>query len=139
MTDPHDLQRFLDAQAPVYAAAKRELAAGAKRSHWMWFIFPQIEGLGLSPTSRFYALRSLDEARAYFAHPVLGARLRECVQLTMAVNGRDARQIFGAIDALKLRSSLTLFSHAASEEAMFAAALDRFFAGEPDAETLARI
>ena len=139
MSDPFNLNRFLDAQAPVYAQVCRELRAGAKRSHWMWFIFPQIAGLGFSPTSVFYAIRSLDEAKAYLDHPILGARLREGVELTLQVEGKTAAQIFGPVDAHKLRSSLTLFSRAAPGEAMFSEALKKYFGGEPDAATLAKL
>jgi len=139
MSDPHNLQRFLDAQARVYDDVRRELAAGQKCSHWMWFIFPQIAGLGLSPTSTFYAIRSLDEARAYLDHSILGARLPECVDLTLAVEGRTARQIFGEIDAQKLRSSLTLFAVARPDEPIFAWALQKYFAGERDPATLERL
>ena len=107
MTDPFNLERFLDAQAPVYDQVRRELEVGRKQSHWMWFIFPQIAGLGQSPMSVRFAIASLDEAKAYLAHPVLGARLRECVRLTLDVEGKTAAQIFGPIDEMKLRSSLT--------------------------------
>ena len=120
MSDPFNLQRFLDAQAPMYANVLRELGAGQKRSHWMWFIFPQISGLGFSPTSVFYAIRSLDEALAYLNHPVLGPRLSECVELTLHVEGKTAAQIFGAVDAQKFRSSLTLFSRARPDISVFA-------------------
>ena len=119
MSDPFNLQRFVDAQAPVYAAVVRELAAGEKRSHWMWFVFPQIAGLGFSPTSVFYAIGSLDEAKAYLAHPVLGPRLLDCARLVLASQGRTARQIFGAVDETKFRSSMTLFARAAPERRRF--------------------
>ena len=109
ISDPFNLQRFLDAQAPMYVNVLRELEDGQKRSHWMWFIFPQFSGLGFSPTSVFYALRSLAEAQAYLNHPVLGPRLSQCVELTLQVEGKTAEQIFGAVDAQKFRSSLTLF------------------------------
>ena len=139
MSDPFALQRFVDAQAPVYAAVVRELAAGEKRSHWMWFVFPQIAGLGFSPTSAFFAIASLDEAKAYAAHPVLGARLLECAGLVLAVEGRTARQIFGAVDESKFRSSMTLFSRASPDEPAFALCLERYFAGEADPATLAKL
>lgn len=113
-----------------------ELRAGQKRSHWIWFVFPQIKGLGQSPTSVRYSITSLGEARAYLAHPVLGPRLRECVQILLDVPGRTAAQILGP-DDVKLRSSLTLFARADPDEPLFAAALDRFFDGQPDARTLA--
>ncbi len=139
MADPFNLQRFVEAQAPVYAAVVRELATGAKRSHWMWFVFPQIAGLGLSPTSVFYAVSSRDEARAYLAHPILGPRLVECANLVLAVEGRSVREIFGAVDAMKFRSCLTLFGRVAPEQAVFAACLDKYFAGEDDPATLAKL
>ncbi len=137
MTDPFNLQRFVDAQAPVYDAVVRELVAGEKRSHWMWFVFPQIAGLGMSPTSVFYAIASLDEAKAYLAHPALGLRLRDCTRLVLAAEGRTARQIFGAVDEMKFRSSMTLFACAEPGTSVFADGLDAFFAGERDPATLA--
>jgi uncharacterized protein (DUF1810 family) len=137
--DTHDLLRFVEAQAPVFDAVTAELAAGRKRTHWMWFVFPQIEGLGASPTARRYAIRSLDEARAYLAHPVLGERLRRCTDLVLAVEGRSITAILGSPDDVKFRSSMTLFGRAAPGEARFRAALARHFGGEPDAATLARL
>jgi uncharacterized protein (DUF1810 family) len=134
--DPFRLQRFADAQAPLYATALAELGRGRKQSHWMWFVFPQIAGLGLSPTAQFYAIGSLDEARAYLAHPVLGPRLREATAVVNALTGRTAHDIFGSPDDLKFRSSMTLFRAAAPEEPIFQAALDRYFAGQPDPRTL---
>ena len=139
MSDPFNLQRFVDAQAPVYQAVVRELAAGEKRSHWMWFVFPQIAGLGLSPTSVFFAISSLDEAKAYGAHPILGARLVECAGLVLRVEGRPARQIFGAVDESKFRSSMTLFSRASLEQPTFEQCLEKYFAGEADPATLAKL
>ena len=136
MTDPHDLQRFLDAQAPVYAAVCEELRAGRKRSHWMWYIFPQLQGLGISPMAQRYAIASLDEAKAYLAHPVLGARLRECASLVAGVEGRSIENIFGYPDDMKFRSCMTLFSRAAPGEAVFADCLQKYFGGEPDRLTL---
>lgn len=136
MADPHDLQRFVDAQAATYAAALAELKAGRKRSHWMWFVFPQIAGLGLSPTAQRYAISGLDEARAYLAHPLLGPRLRACVAAVNSVEGRTAHEIFGSPDDLKLRSSLTLFAEAADDKADFREALDRYYGGQPDPATL---
>ncbi len=133
---PYDLSRFLDAQAPVIAAVRAELAAGAKRTHWMWFVFPQIAGLGLSATARHYALADLDEARAYLAHPVLGPRLVELTGIVNAVEGRSAHAIFGSPDDLKFRSSMTLFAQAAPDRACFHAALAKYHAGEPDPRTL---
>jgi len=139
MTDPFDLERFVDAQAPVYDQVRRELRVKRKQSHWMWFIFPQIAGLGQSPMSIRFAIASLDEAKAYLAHPVLGARLRECAALTLNVEGRTARDVFGPIDAMKFRSSMTLFAEAAPDEDVFQRCLDKYFAGGSDPATLARI
>jgi uncharacterized protein (DUF1810 family) len=135
--DPFDLQRFVDALARVYASVTAELAAGAKTSHWMWFVFPQLKGLGRSATALHYGIGSLDEARAYWRHPLLGARLRECGALLLALPpGRSALQVFGSIDVLKLKSCLTLFERAAPDELLFGALLDRFYGGERDAATL---
>jgi uncharacterized protein (DUF1810 family) len=134
--DPFDLQRFVDAQQSVYAQVTAELAAGAKTSHWMWFIFPQLKGLGRSSTARHYGIGSLDEARAYARHPVLGARLRECCRLLTGVRGRSALQIFGSVDALKLRSCLTLFERAAPDEPLFAELLRSYCGGERDPATV---
>jgi uncharacterized protein (DUF1810 family) len=134
MSDPYDLKRFVDAQEPAFAQAMDELRAGRKRSHWMWFVFPQLAGLGFSAMSRRYAIRSADEARAYLAHPVLGPRLRQCVEAVLRHEGVSAHAIFGSPDDMKLRSSLTLFAHS-SDDAVFADALARFFVG-PDQETL---
>ena len=131
------LARFVEAQAHTYADALAELRDGRKESHWMWFVFPQIAGLGTSPTSRFYAIASLDEARAYLAHPLLGARLRECTEGVLAHAGMSAETIFGGIDAVKLRSSMTLFDRAAGENNPFGRCLAAFFGGERDARTLA--
>jgi len=138
MSDAFDLDRFLEAQADSYTTALAEVRHGAKRSHWMWFIFPQIAGLGSSAMARRYAIQSLDEARAYLAHPVLGARLREITGALQDLPPTAPEAVFGAIDAVKLRSSLTVFE-AAGDDAMFGAALDRWFGGERDAATLARI
>ena len=139
MDDPHDLQRFVEAQAPVFDAVVAELAAGRKRSHWMWFVFPQIAGLGFSAMAQRYAIRSLAEAEAYLGHPVLGGRLRRCTDLVNAVEGRSITAILGSPDDVKFRSSMTLFARAAPSEARFRRALDRYFEGEPDAATLARL
>jgi uncharacterized protein (DUF1810 family) len=139
MAGPFNLERFVEAQAPVYEQARRELKAGRKQSHWMWFIFPQIAGLGQSSTSIRFAIASLEEARAYLAHPVLGARLKECAKLALDVEGRTARQIFGPIDEMKFRSSMTLVAKAAPEESVFAQCLEKYFAGAPDLATLARL
>jgi uncharacterized protein (DUF1810 family) len=130
-----DLDRFVDAQRDVYDDVVRELRTGRKVSHWMWFVFPQVEGLGRSWTSQQYAIRSLDEARAYLAHPVLGPRLRACAGLLLGTRDRTAEQIFGAVDAVKLRSSMTLFHRAAPDESEFRDVLDRFYGGRPDEAT----
>jgi uncharacterized protein (DUF1810 family) len=139
MVDPFNLRRFLDAQGPVYEQARRELEIGRKQSHWMWFIFPQIAGLGQSPMSIRFAIASLDEAEAYLAHPVLGARIRECARLTLDIEGKSARDIFGSIDEIKFRSSMTLFAGAASREDIFHRCLDKYFAGSPDPATSGRL
>jgi uncharacterized protein (DUF1810 family) len=127
---------FVAAQAPVYAEVEAELRAGRKTSHWMWFVFPQLSGLGHSDMARRYALGSLGAARAYLAHPVLGPRLRHCTGLVNAVEGRSAHDIFGSPDDLKFHSSMTLFHLAAPEEGLFTTALDRYFAGREDRATL---
>ncbi|MGO4493361.1 DUF1810 domain-containing protein [Arthrobacter sp. 2YAF22_2] len=137
MDDPFELSRFTEAQdsAGTYQTALSELRSGSKRSHWMWFVFPQISGLGMSPTSRKYAIRTLPEARAYLHHPVLGPRLQDCARAILAVDGRSAEQIFGSIDARKLQSSSTLFLRAAPEQPVFQQILDKYFNGVPDAAT----
>jgi uncharacterized protein (DUF1810 family) len=139
--DPYDLQRFVAAQdaGGTYDRATAELRRGRKTGHWMWFIFPQIAGLGYSPASRTYAITSLAEAQAYLAHPVLGARLVECARILTRVSGRTAEQILGEVDALKLRSSVTLFMHAAPGEPVFRQVLDEYFDGVPDSATEQRI
>lgn len=134
--DPFELQRFVDAQARSYGDALAELRAGSKRSHWMWFVLPQLRGLGSSGMAERYGIASAAEARAYLAHPVLGARLRECVDAMNAIAGGDARAILGSIDALKFRSCVTLFAAVAPEEARFDAALDKYYGGRPDPRTL---
>jgi uncharacterized protein (DUF1810 family) len=139
MADPFNLERFVDAQAPVYERVRRELEAGRKESHWMWFIFPQIAGLGQSAMSIRFAISSIDEAKAYLAHPVLGPRLRECARLALDIEGGTARSIFGSIDEMKFRSSMTLFASAAPDEDAFQRCLDKYFAGKPDPGTLARL
>lgn len=136
--DPFDLARFVEAQAAVYPHALAEIRHGRKRSHWMWFVFPQIAGLGSSPMAQRYAITSLAEAEAFLAHPVLGARYRECVAALQDLVGTDAEAVFGPVDAMKLRSSLTLFI-ASGGPAMLKAALDRWFDGQADAATLDRI
>ena len=135
MPDTHDLTRFLDAQAPIYETALGELRAGRKRSHWMWFVFPQLAGLGMSSTARFYGIAGLDEARTYLAHPVLGARLLACTRAVLGVEGRSLHAIFGSPDDLKFRSSMTLFDRAGGEP-VFREALVRYCEGQPDSRTL---
>jgi uncharacterized protein (DUF1810 family) len=130
--DPFDLARFVSAQEGSYATALEEIRQGAKRSHWMWYVFPQLAGLGHSATARHYAIRSLDEARAYLAHPLLGPRLRACVDALDRLEGTSAERVFGAVDAMKLRSSLTLFEAAG---APFGPTIERWF-GERDRRTL---
>lgn len=139
MPDPYDLQRFVDAQAPIIDQAVAELEAGRKRSHWMWFVFPQIAGLGFSAMAQRYALHSLDEANAYLAHDRLGPRVRHCTDLVNRVEGRSIAAIFGSPDDMKFRSSMTLFSRAAPEDERYRMALARYFGGEPDRATLDRI
>jgi uncharacterized protein (DUF1810 family) len=139
MADLFNLERFVDAQAPVYEQARRELEAGRKESHWMWFVFPQIAGLGQSAMSIRFSIASLDEARAYLAHPLLGPRLRECARLALDVEGKTATEIFGSVDEMKFRSSMTLFARASPEDNVFERCLDKYFAGEPDPLTLATI
>jgi uncharacterized protein (DUF1810 family) len=147
MNDPYDLQRFVDAQNQQYGRAGHtifdeaceELRTGAKRSHWMWFVFPQIKGLGSSPFARKFAISSVAEAQAYLQHPVLGARLKDCTQLMNQIPGRTAGQILGDIDEMKFRSSMTLFSAATTENRVFLDALEKYFQGEPDQATLDRI
>jgi uncharacterized protein (DUF1810 family) len=139
--DPHDLQRFVDAQerGGSYRRALEELRAGRKTSHWMWFVFPQIAGLGRSEMARAFAIGSPEEARDYLEHPVLGARLRECAQALLDLDTGSAREIFGEVDALKLRSSMTLFARAAPAERVFQRVLDRYFDGRPDEATVERL
>lgn len=134
MTDGDDLQRFVQAQAQTYATVLRELAQGHKTGHWMWFIFPQLRGLGSSAMAREYGIASLDEAGAYLAHPLLGSRLRECVTMLQDLPRADPQEVFGDLDALKLRSCLTLFLRAGGEE-LFEAALQRWFSGQADERT----
>jgi uncharacterized protein (DUF1810 family) len=135
MTDPFDLKRFIDAQAPVYPRVLSELRQGQKQSHWMWFIFPQLAGLGHSPMAQRFAIRSRGEALAYLGHPVLGPRLRECTALVNAVEGRTIGEVFGSPDDLKFCSSMTLFG-AVSSDPEFAAAIRKFYRGTPDRRTL---
>ena len=135
--DPHRLQRFVDAQAPIYAQVTAELARGRKQSHWMWFVFPQLQGLGRSAIARHYGIASEVEARAYREHPLLGARLLECTRLVLAVDGSTALQVFGTPDDLKFRSSMTLFECVAPQQPDFAAAIDKLYAGRRDEATMA--
>src|SRR5215212_1916073 len=137
--DPFDLRRFVDAQAGVYDSVLAELRAGRKRSHWMWFVFPQLRGLGSSPTAVRFSISSIDEARAYLAHDVLGPRLSECARLVAAIDGRTAGEIFGWPDDMKLRSSMTLFARAAADNRDFVAVLEKFYGGEEDPATLTRL
>ncbi len=137
--EQHHLQRFLDAQSAVYPQVLAELRAGRKRSHWIWFIFPQIAGLGFSPTSQFYAIHSLVEAQAYLQHPTLGSRLRECTQLVLDVSDRAIDEILGYPDDLKFRSSMTLFHRAAPSEQLFFVALRKYFEAQSDPLTLQKL
>ena len=134
--DPFNLDRFVQAQGPVYADVMAELAAGAKRSHWIWFVFPQIDGLGFSETTKRYSIKSLAEARAYLAHPVLGARLLECTRAVLALNGRSALEVFGTPDDMKLQSSMTLFAAVSPDASPFSELLDKYFKGERDPRTV---
>ena len=136
MTGPFQLDRFLEAQEATYDTALDELRGGRKRSHWIWFVFPQIVGLGHSPAAQHYALRSLEEAQAYLAHPILGARLHECLKLLQTLGATDAKAVFGELDAMKFRSSLTLFAEADPGDAIVGSALDRWFGGGKDEKTL---
>ncbi|HJS45862.1 MAG TPA: DUF1810 domain-containing protein [Rhizomicrobium sp.] len=131
-----NLDRFVEAQAPVYDRALSELKTDRKQSHWMWFVFPQIAGLGRSPMAQHYAIQNLAEARAYLEHPLLGTRLKECVQAVLDIEGKTAHAIFGSPDDLKFRSSMTLFAHATRDEKLFRAALSKYFIGEEDERTL---
>ena len=139
MSDPYELKRFVDAQDGVYEQACAELRAGRKRSHWMWFVFPQIRGLGSSPTAVRFAISGMEESRAYLEHPVLGPRLRECTGIVVGVEGRSVEEIFGYPDDFKFHSSMTLFAKAAAEAGVFGEALEKYFGGEMDRGTLERI
>lgn len=138
-TDPFNLQRFVTAQNPLIDCVRSELRNGRKRSHWMWFVFPQIAGLGSSDHARWFAIHSLDEAKTYLSHPILGTRLHECTQLVLDIDGKTLGEIFGAPDDLKFRSSMTLFACAAGENSLFHAALKRYCGGLPDPLTLERL
>ena len=138
MSDPFDLERFVSAQAPVFTDALVELRAGRKRSHWMWFVFPQLRGLGISPTAHHFGILGLAEARAYLAHPLLGERLKRCTEAVLAVEGRSLHQIFGSPDDMKFTSSMTLFALAAPERPnLFERAIERCCDGQQDARTVA--
>jgi len=137
MDDTHDLQRFIAAQSLVFLQVCAELTAGAKMSHWMWFVFPQLKDLGLSPTAQYFGIGSWAEAEGYWHHPVLGPRLKHCTELVLAVEGKTALEIFGSPDDIKLRSSMTLFAEVAPDEPVFTRALDRYFEGERDELTMA--
>ena len=133
--DPFDLARFTSAQEAVYGRALAEIRGGDKRSHWMWFIFPQIDGLGFSPTAKHYAIKSAEEARQYLAHPLLGPRLLECAEAVLAVEGRSASQIFGSPDDLKLKSCMTLFESVAGQGSIFGQVLDKYYEEKRDTST----
>ena len=137
--DPFNLQRFVDAQRVIYERVEMELRAGSKESHWMWYIFPQIEGLGRSSTAQKFAITSIDEARAYLDHPLLGARLRKCTRLVTSVDGRSIEEIFGYPDHLKFHSSMTLFAQAAGDNRVFMDALRKYFRSEFDLQTMTRL
>ncbi len=139
MSDPYDLQRFVDAQEPVFDQVRAELRAGRKRGHWMWFLFPQIAGLGLSPTAKKYAIASRAEAAAYLEHPVLGPRLRQCARLVTKIEGRTIGEILGHPDDLKFRSSMTLFAQATPDNKVFIDALEKYFPAGFDRLTLDRL
>ncbi len=134
--DPFDLERFAIAQEGVYSQVLSELKSGQKRTHWMWYIFPQIEGLAASETSQFYAIKSPEEARAYLAHPLLGKRLLECSQAVLAIQGRSVSEIFAFPDDLKLKSSMTLFARFSEKNSIFFRILEKYFSGEQDVKTL---
>ena len=139
MNDPYDLQRFVDAQQPVFDEVLRELVEGRKRTHWMWFVFPQIVGLGRSPMAVSYAISSREEAIAYLNHPVLGPRLRVCSRLVADIHKRSIEYIFDYPDCIKFRSSMTLFAEVAPDNAIFKECLRRYFGGKSDASTLAQL
>jgi uncharacterized protein (DUF1810 family) len=138
-SDLHNLQRFIDAQHPIYGEVRDELQAGQKETHWMWFIFPQIKGLGTSATAQKYAIQSIDEAKAYLNHPLLGFRLRECTQLVNGVIARSIEDIFGYPDHLKFHSCMTLFAYVSESDKLFTAALTKYFHGQLDRRTLEQL
>jgi uncharacterized protein (DUF1810 family) len=137
--DPYNLQRFVDAQHGIYGQVRDELSAGQKESHWMWFIFPQIKGLGSSVTAQKFALAGVEEAKAYLDHSLLGFRLRECTQLATAVRGRSVEAIFGYPDHMKFHSCMTLFAHVSVDDKLFSSALAKYFNGDSDRNTLERL
>ena len=139
MKDPYNLQRFIEAQQNVYDEVCAELRGGYKVGHWMWFIFPQIQGLGSTSTARHFAISGKAEAEAYIEHPILGSRLRECTHLVNLIEGRSIDDVFGGIDTLKFRSSMTLFAHATADNEEFIGALQKYFGGEFDPHTLRRL
>jgi len=139
MDDPYDLRRFVNAQDPVFEQVCSELRGGCKEGHWMWFVFPQLKGLGYSWMATKFGISSQHEAEAYLQHPILGPRLRECTRIVNLVEGSSAEQIFGYPDNLKFRSSMTLFAHAASDNKVFLSALEKYFGGQPDRLTLERL
>jgi uncharacterized protein (DUF1810 family) len=136
MEDPYRLERFVSAQDPIYADVVSELRSGQKAGHWMWFIFPQAAGLGRTPASMKFAISSLPEAQAYLRDPILGSRLTECARILTGIKGKSAAEIFGSLDAMKLRSSMTLFMIAAPDEAVFTEVLEKYFNGSPDQKTI---
>lgn len=136
MSDPFDLERFVTAQNPVFEEVRAELRRGCKKGHWMWFVFPQLRGLGQSWMAHQFGISSREEAAAYLAHPILGARLRECTRLVCLVEGRSIEEIFGEVDPLKFRSSMTLFAQVADRQSVFAEALRKYFGGWADQRTL---
>ncbi len=137
INNPHDLQRFLDAQSQgIYEKALSEIKSGTKRTHWMWFVLPQFKGLGMSPTSTLYSIKTLAEAKAYWEHPILGARLRECYEALLEISGRTAHEIMGSPDDMKLKSSATLFAHIAGVGSVFQKLLERYYDGEHDEKSL---
>ena len=139
MADPFDLDRFVRAQDADYETALAEIRGGRKRSHWMWYVFPQIAGLGVSPTAQHFAIRNLAEAKAYLSHPILGPRLIECAETLLTIEGRSAHDIFGSPDDMKLRSCATLFAQVSADSSVFQRILDRYFDGRPDERTLALV
>jgi uncharacterized protein (DUF1810 family) len=136
MEDPFHLQRFVDAQNSIYGNVVNELRRGEKRTHWMWFIFPQVVGLGRTPTAERYSIKSIEEAKAYIVHPILGVRLQECTKLVISIDGKTANQIFGFPDDLKFCSSMTLFNHVAEDNNIFLNAITKFYAGREDDLTI---